>query len=151
MRLTNALLFDGLNNFDESDLDSMGMERFFHKNLRWYGSGGIGACFSLGEFQSRHQGPWLNSFPDRKATRHDIFICDGPLCALAWWEGVQATHVADYLGVAATNSELRIGGIDYWLRDGDKFTENWVFIDFVDMFGQLGFDLLNAARRQQAK
>lgn len=149
MRLTHELLFEGLNGFNEKDLDSMGMERFFHKNLRWYGPGGIGACLSLDEFQLHHQGPWLHAFPDRKAVRHDGLICDGPFCGSAWWRGVAATQMGDYLGIEATNRQLLIGGIDYWLRDGDKFTENWVFIDFVDLFNQLGFDLVSAAQDKQ--
>ena len=149
MWLVRGLLYDGLNNFDESDLASMGMERFFHKNLRWYGPGGIGACLSLAEFQSRHQGPWLKAFPDRKAVHLDNLICDGPFCGSAWWEGVEATQAGNYLGIAASDKKLMIGGIDYWLRDGDTFTENWVFIDFVDLFRQVDFDLLAAARAKQ--
>jgi hypothetical protein len=53
------------------------------------------------------------------------------------------------LGIAASDKKLMIGGIDYWLRDGDTFTENWVFIDFVDLFRQVDFDLLAAARAKQ--
>ena len=150
MNLVRGLLYDGLNSFDESDLESMGMERFFHSSLRWYGPGGIGACMSLEEFQTRHQGPWLVAFLDRKAVHLDNLICDGPFCSSAWWNGVAATHSGPYLGVEASGKKLLIGGIDYWLRDGDKFTENWVFIDFVDMFNQMGFDLLDAARAKQA-
>lgn len=146
MNLVRGLLYDGLNSFDESDLESMGIERFFHPSLRWYGPGGIGSCMSLEEFQTRHQRPWLAAFPDRKAVHLDNLICDGPFCGSAWWDGVAATHLGSYLGVEASGKQLLIGGIDYWLRDGDKFIENWVFIDFIDLFNQLGYDLLTIAQ-----
>lgn len=149
MNLVRGLLYDGLNSFDETNLESMGIERFFHSSFRWYGPGGIGACMNLEEFQTRHQRPWLVAFPDRKAVHLDNLICDGPFCGSAWWDGVAATHLGAYLGVEATGKKLLISGIDYWLRDGDKFIENWVFIDFVDLFYQLGYDLIAIAQGLQ--
>ena len=59
-------IYGALNSFDSSELSSMGMENFFHQNVKWYGPGGIGACLSLEEFQERHQKPWLVAFPNRK-------------------------------------------------------------------------------------
>ena len=47
MRLVREFLFEGLNNFDEKNLISMGVADFFHDNVNWYGPGGIGACLSL--------------------------------------------------------------------------------------------------------
>jgi hypothetical protein len=31
--------------------------------------------------------------------------------------------------------------LDFWLRHKDKFTENWVFVDIIDLFAQMGQDL----------
>jgi hypothetical protein len=31
--------------------------------------------------------------------------------------------------------------MDFWRREGDLLVENWVFIDMVDLFLQLGVDL----------
>ncbi len=31
--------------------------------------------------------------------------------------------------------------MDFWRRDGDRFRENWVFIDIPDLLLQMGFDL----------
>jgi hypothetical protein len=36
--------------------------------------------------------------------------------------------------------------MDFWLRRGDKFVENWVFVDMIDLFDQFGIDLLLQAR-----
>jgi hypothetical protein len=48
-------VFDGLNSYDQSKLESMGMANFFQPDVRWYGPGGIGACLSLKEFEELHQ------------------------------------------------------------------------------------------------
>ena len=60
-------IFDGLNTYDQSDLASMGMADFFHPRVHWYGPGGIGACYSLSEFEDHHQRPWLVAYPDRRS------------------------------------------------------------------------------------
>jgi hypothetical protein len=31
--------------------------------------------------------------------------------------------------------------MDWWRREGDLLVENWVFIDMIDLFLQLGVDL----------
>ncbi len=31
--------------------------------------------------------------------------------------------------------------MDWWRREGDVLTENWVLIDMIDVFLQLGVDL----------
>lgn len=142
MALGRALIYGGLNTFDETDLESMGMRRFFHPNLKWYGPGGIGACLSLAEFEERHQQPWLVAFPDRKVQDLESLFADGPFVAGSGLAGVVATHSGPYLGHAATGRRLEVSGLDYWLRVGDRFTENWVFVDMIRLFDHMGIDLL---------
>jgi hypothetical protein len=38
--------------------------------------------------------------------------------------------------------------LDFWLRQGDKFTENWVFVDMIDLFAQMGQDLFAQLHRR---
>jgi len=149
-KLLHKMLFDGLNTFDGEGLESMSMEDYFHPNLKWYGPGGIGACMSFKEFQERHQAPWLIAFPDRKVLGLDNLICDGPICGEAWFQSVEATHSGPYLGVPATGKTVKVSGIDYWLRQDDVFTENWIFIDFVELFDQMDYNLLEHARSLQS-
>jgi hypothetical protein len=35
--------------------------------------------------------------------------------------------------------------MDLWRRDGDWLVENWVHIDIIDLFAQLGIDVLARA------
>ncbi len=141
LKLGNALLYGALNGFDQTALASMGMAEYFHPNLKWYGPGGIGACLSLSEFEQLHQQPWLVAFPDRKVVGIESLFAEGRLLAASGIAGVEATHTGSYLGEHASGASLKISGIDFWLRDGDQFTENWVFVDMIDLFNQMGIDL----------
>ncbi len=142
MTLGRDFIFGGLNKFDENDLSSMGMDRFFHPNIKWYGPGGIGACLSLQEFTDLHQAPWLVAFPDRQVMDLDNLIAEDRMLAGSSFPGVLATHTGPYQGVAATGKKFAVHGIDFWLRDGDQFTENWVYVDFIHLFDQFGVDLM---------
>lgn len=144
--LGHDLIFGGLNVFDESDLSSMGMRRFFHPNLRWYGPGGIGACLSFEEFETLHQAPWLVAFPDRKVARLSSLFAEDRMVSASGTMGVVATHSGLYQGVGGTGARLEISGLDFWLRDGDQFIENWVFVDMVKLFSQMGVDLFERMR-----
>jgi hypothetical protein len=50
------------------------------------------------------------------------------------------------LGVAPTNKRIGMRVMDFWRRDGDRFRENWVFIDMVDLLLQMGVDLFARIR-----
>ena len=141
LSLGHDLLYGGLNGFDQSKLASMGMADFFHPNLKWYGPGGIGACLSFTEFEQFHQQPWLVAFPDRKVVGLESLFAEGRLLASSGVAGVKATHTGAYLGEPASGASLDISGIDFWLRSDGQFTENWVFVDMVDLFAQMGVDL----------
>ncbi|MFK7860834.1 MAG: ester cyclase [Granulosicoccus sp.] len=141
LRLGHDLLYGGLNGFDQNALVSMGMADYFHPNLKWYGPGGIGACLSFSEFEQFHQKPWLDAFPDRKVVGIESLFAEGRLLAASGVAGVEATHTGSYLGEKASGASLKISGIDFWLRSDGQFTENWVFVDMIDLFKQMGIDL----------
>lgn len=152
LKLGNDLLYGGLNGFDQDNLASMGMADFFHPNLKWYGPGGIGACLSFLEFEQFHQKHWLVAFPDRKVVGIESLFAEGPLLAASGVAGVHATHTGVYLEEPATGANLKISGIDFWLKSGSQFTENWIFVDMIDLFNQMGVDLFErmAAQRDLA-
>ena len=146
LALGRALIYDGLNEFDQEGLESMGMRAFFHENLKWYGPGGIGACLSMREFEELHQEPWLIAFPDRKVRGLESLFAEGNFVAGSGVAGVIACQSGPYLGHPAKGAQFGISGLDFWLRTGDKFTENWVFVDMIKMFADMGYDLLARLR-----
>lgn len=144
LQLGRDLLFGGLNVYDTDDLASMGIARFFHPNIKWYGPGGIGACLSLREFEILHQQVWLDSFPNRKVQDLPSLFAEGRMLAASGSAGVRAQHTgAPFRGSGpAKGQEIGFSGLDFWLRTGEVFTENWVFVDFIKLFRELGIDLM---------
>jgi predicted ester cyclase len=141
LKFGRDFIYGGLNSFDQQNLAKMGMARFFHPNLKWYGPGGIGACLSFSEFETLHQRPWLVAFPDRKVQDLESLFAEGHLLGASGVVAVRATHTGPYLDQPATQKKIEFSGLDFWLRSGDKLTENWVFVDMVHLFAQFGVDL----------
>ena len=136
-----TFIFDGLNNYDQSELKSMGMADYFHPDVHWYGPGGIGACLSFKEFEDKHQKHWLRAFPDRSVQNLDALIAEGPYSGAPGWAGVKATHAGEYLDCEATGQPLTVNGLDFWKLENDVYVENWVFVDMIHLFRQFGVDL----------
>jgi predicted ester cyclase len=148
---THAVLqrmIDGLMHFNQTDLKSMAMERFWHPQMMWYGPSGIGTTRSVAGFQQHHQAPFLHAFPDRKGVGHRARIAEGLFVASTGWPSVRATHRGDYLGVAASNQPIEMRVMDWWRREDDLLRENWVFIDLPHLMLQMGVDLFERLRQQ---
>lgn len=141
-------IFDGLNSYDQDNLESMGMADYFHKDVKWYGPGGIGACLSFKEFEDFHQQPWLIAYPDRSVQNLDALIAEGAYSGAPGWAGVKATHTGPYLDCPATGNAINFNGLDWWKREDEQYIENWVFVDMVHLFQQFGIDVFARMREQ---
>lgn len=156
--LTNAML-DGLLSYDRKSLDSMGQERFWDvENMMWYGPSGIGTTKGLKGFQQNHQIPFLKAFPDRTVTQKTadrIDFCqlgDGNYSYDFGFPSMSASHTGDgWIGLSATGKQITMRVLDFWRREGDRLKENWVMIDMVDIFMQLGVDVLELIKEQNKK
>jgi len=140
--LIRRFIFESLNVYDQENLQSMGVADYFPPDIQWYGPGGIGACLGLKEFEDLHQRHWLRAFPDRAVQNLDCLFAEGAYTAGAGWNGVVATHAGPYLDAPASGKTISVTGLDFWRREGSKFTENWVFVDMIHLFRQFGVDLL---------
>ncbi len=145
LRRTLAM-FRGLWDYDGVTLESMGMERFWHPNMMWYGPCGIGTSRGIGGFQRHHQRAFLHAFPDRKGAGHRARFAEGPFVASTGWPSVIATHAGDYLGAKATQRQIGMRVADWWHCDGRWLTENWVLIDLPHLLLQMDVDLFAALR-----
>ncbi|MEM7333681.1 MAG: ester cyclase [Chloroflexota bacterium] len=137
---------DGMGRFDGESLASMEQQHYWHPQFRWYGPCGIGTSRSLTEYQEFHQGPWLRAFPDRATSQVGDgirmgFVAEGAYVAGGIWDWPYATHTGNYLGLEPTNVHFTIRDFDWWRREDDLLVENWVPIDMIDIFNQLGVDL----------
>ncbi|GAB4149333.1 MAG: nuclear transport factor 2 family protein [Sphingomonadales bacterium] len=148
LELVEAMI-GGLGRFDGETLQSMGMERFWHPNMMWYGPSGIGTTRGIGGFQAYHQQPFLQALPDRKGGNHLARFAEGAYCASTGWPSMYATHKGGgWMGLPPTGRRLEMRIMDFWRREGDMLVENWVFIDLIDVLRQMGFDVFARMRAQ---
>ncbi len=132
----------GLMTYDRQSLASMGMVRFWSPQFHWYGPGGIGSARGHADYERAHQRPFLTAFPDRIGGNHKCRVGDGSYVASTGWPSINATHSGDgWLGLPGTGKRITMKVMDFWRRDGAALVENWVFIDMVDLLGQIGVDV----------
>ncbi|MFT5193739.1 MAG: putative ester cyclase, partial [Candidatus Promineifilaceae bacterium] len=138
---------------DGDDMSRMEQWRYWHQEMKWYGYSGIGACFNLEEFADFHQRPWLYGFGDRNLS-HDGsgramgFIGEGLYSSGGIWDTVFSKHNGDYVGIPASGKLMTIRDFDWWKREDQLLTENWVPIDMIDLCRQMGVDLFDRLRFQ---
>ena len=135
-----------------NDYSVMRHERCWHEDMKWYGPAGIGTTYGIEGFIENHQRPFLKAFPDRRGGHHHVARpADGNYVASTGWPSVDATHTGDgWLGQKATNKRVGMRVMDFWRRDGEKFSENWVLIDIPELLLQMDIDVfacVNSTRR----
>lgn len=143
--LIREFIYEGLNVYDQDDLTSMGLADYFPPDVQWFGPGGIGYCNGMDEFENLHQRHWLHAFPDRTVQDLNNLFAEENYTGAAGWNGVVALHNGQYLDCPPTGRRLGINGLDFWRREGNRFIENWVFVDMIHLFRQMGVDLLKKA------
>jgi predicted ester cyclase len=119
-----------------------GTTGFWHQDMMWYGPAGIGSNFRWEGFVKDHREPFLRAFPDRKGGNHYCRIGDGNYAAVSGWPSMTMTFQGDYLGARADGRPLTLRVMDFYRCTDTQIAENWVFLDYVDLFAQMGIDLL---------
>lgn len=146
-----AMLLDMTRHPGEGDPRVMNLERYWHPRMSWYGPSGVGTARGISGFRHWHQIPFLNGLPDRKggtAGHLDIhFFAEGDYVAATGWPNMNMTVKGDgWLGIAPSDQPITIRSLDFWRLEGDLIRENWVLIDLLDVYRQLGVDVLARMR-----
>jgi predicted ester cyclase len=150
LKLVEAMIA-GLMSYDQKSLSSMGMTRFWTPQFQWYGPAGIGSARGHRDYERAHQQPFLTAFPDRVGGNHRCRIGDGAYVASTGWPSIRATHLGDgWLGIGATGKPITMRIMDFWRADGALLSENWVFIDMIDLLAQFDIDVLAHLSPQKA-
>ena len=149
LRIIQGMLGD-LHDYDPETMGSPGQtgtDGWWADDMLWWGPAGIGSNFRWDGFVKDHRAPFLHAFPDRRGGNHYCRIGDGDYAAISGWPSMTMTHRAEYLGVPATGRALTLRVMDFYRCAGGRIAENWVMLDYVDMFAQMGVDLLARAAR----
>ena len=129
--------------------ESMQLERFWHPNMFWYGPAGIGSMRRIEGFRRWHQIPFLKALPDRSGASSDkvIFFADGDYVGTTDWPNMRMTVTGDgWLGIAPTNQAITMRSLDFWRCEKGLIRENWVLIDLLHVYHQIGIDVFSRMR-----
>ena len=129
----------------EGGPELMEMSRFWSDRMNWYGPAGIGSARGISGFRNWHQIPFLNGMPDRGQYLEEItyhFFGDGNYAAVTGWPNMIQTITNDgWLGIAPSGKRFTMKSLDFWRVENGKIRENWVMVDLLDAYKQLGVDV----------
>lgn len=133
-------------------VEAMQMSSFWHPHFNWYGPSGIGAMRGIAGFRHDHQIPFLNAMPDRRGGYDGelYFWADENYVAVTAWPGMNMTYTGSgWLGIAPNQQKITMRSLDFWRVEDGLIRENWVLVDLLDVWQQLGVDVLARMREIQ--
>lgn len=139
-------------------VEKMELDRYWHPKMNWYGPAGIGTARRISGFRNWHQAPFLKAMPDRESVMDTVvFFGDGDYVGVTSWPGLQMTISGDgWLGIAPSNQTVTMRSLDFWRCEKGLIRENWVLVDLLDVYNQIGVDVfarmreMTYARQQRA-
>ena len=134
----------------EGGPELMELDKFWHPKMNWYGPSGIGTCRGIEGFRRWHQIPFLKAMPDRGQFQDEIelhFFAEGNYAAVTGWPNMAQTLSHDgWLGIPAIGQKIHLRSLDFWRVENGRIRENWVLVDLLDIYSQLGVDVFARAR-----
>jgi len=127
---------------------AMKLDRYWHPKMLWYGPAGIGTTRRISGFRNWHQIPFLKAMPDREAIlENGALFGDGNYVGFTAWPGMQMTLTGDgWLGIAPSKQAITMRSLDFWRRENGLLRENWVLVDLLNVYDQLGVDVFARMR-----
>ena len=120
------------------DVDAQ--DKHWTPDMIWHGPPGFGDVHGIEAFKNEVMGAFYTAFPDFSGAV-DIELADDQWVAATGI--VTGTHQGEWFGIPATGKHVEMRYSDFWRIENDKLAENWVMIDHVDVFQQLGVDPLS--------
>ena len=153
-RVSQELIIDMLEHMkrhpSQGGPEVMEMPRFWHPKMNWYGPAGIGTGRGIAGFRNWHQIPFLNGMPDRGSKVDQItyhFFGDNDYAAVTGWPDMIQTISHDgWLGIPPLNKEITMRSLDFWRVENGLIRENWVMVDLLHMYDQIGVDVFARLR-----
>ncbi|MEM1073953.1 MAG: ester cyclase [Pseudomonadota bacterium] len=134
----------------EGGPEVMEMDRFWHPRMSWYGPAGIGTGRGQRGFRHWHQIPFLNAMPDRGQYVDEIvyhFFGDRNYAAVTGWPNmIQTVTDGGWLGIAPAGRKIDMRSLDFWRVESELIRENWVMVDLLHMYDQIGVDVFSRMR-----
>lgn len=142
-----AMLDDLCKHPAEPDPKVMQLHKYWHPQFNWYGPCGIGTARGISGFRNWHQIPFLRAMPDRKLDESgnlmSHWFAEGDYVCETGWPNMRLTLTDDgWMGIAPAGKEVLLRSLDFWRLEDGLIRENWVLIDLLDLYRQVGVDVL---------
>jgi len=118
------------------------LRRTWNDDMIWWGPAGIGATYTIERYAEQHSGPFRKAFGNRQFNGHVCRIAEGSFGGFFGRPNLTLDHLGGFMGMPGTGQSADMRVIDMYRRDGDKLTENWIFIDLLHFWYQQGLDVL---------
>jgi len=146
-----AMLTDLCKYPSDPDPKVMRLEHYWHPKNNWYGPAGIGTNRGIDGFRHWHQIPFLRGMPDRKLdAMGDLmshWVAEGNFVCETGWPNMRLTLSDDgWMGIAPVGKEVVLRSLDFWRVENGKIRENWVLVDLLDLYRQVGVDVFARMR-----
>lgn len=141
-----AMLTDLCRHPADPDPRVMQLEKYWHPAFNWYGPAGIGTGRGISGFRNWHQIPFLRAMPDRKLdAMGDLmshWVGEGNYVCETGWPNMRLTITCDgWMGIAPNGQEVLLRSLDFWRLENGLIRENWVLVDLLDLYRQIGVDV----------
>ncbi|MEM9049659.1 MAG: ester cyclase [Pseudomonadota bacterium] len=122
------------------------LRRSWSEDMLWWGPAGIGAAYTIPGYAAQHAGPFRRGFAERRFNGHLARFAEGHFGGFFGWPNLTLTPSGGFMGMPATGRPGDMRVVDMYRRAGDKLAENWIFIDLLHFWAQLGLDVLGRHR-----
>ena len=130
--------------------DVMELPKYWHERFMWYGTAGIGSGRGVSGFRNWHQIPFLNGMPDRGLYVDEItyhFFGDSNYAAVTGWPNMLQSITHDgWMGISPPGGRVEMRSLDFWRLEQGRIRENWVLVDLLHLYDQIGVDVLARMR-----
>ena len=140
LRLVEAMLF-GLVRKDQP------MALYWDEEMIWNSPSGVGTATSLGDFLTRVHEEFLRGLSGGWSGSHNARYAEGRFAVSTGWPSLVAAHRGFFLGQEPTGNDLHWRIMDFWERKDDLLITNWVHIDMINVFMQMGVDVFDRYRQ----
>ena len=132
-----------LSRFADGGVKAMALDQYWHPKMNWYGPSGIGTNRRIQGFRNWHQIPFLAAMPNRRGSGgKGALFGDGEYVGFTAWPGMTATITGDgWMGIAPAGQKITMRSLDFWRCEEGLIRENWVLVDLLDVYRQIGVDV----------
>ena len=132
-----------LSRFADGGVKAMALDKYWHPKMNWYGPSGIGTNRRIQGFRNWHQIPFLAAMPNRRGSGgKGALFGDGEYVGFTAWPGMTATITGDgWMGIAPAGQKITMRSLDFWRCEEGLIRENWVLVDLLDVYTQIGVDV----------